>query len=48
MEVAFIDELQKRGPILIVGDDDQAVYSLRNSSPEYIRSKFMSGDYDDV
>lgn len=46
MEVAFIDELQKRGPILIVGDDDQAVYSQRNSSPEYIRSKFMSGDYD--
>lgn len=46
LEVAFIDELQKRGPILIVGDDDQAVYSQRNSSPEHIRSKFQSGDYE--
>jgi len=46
LEVAFIDELQKRGPILIVGDDDQAVYSQRNSSPDYIRSKFNSGDYE--
>ncbi|GAG47986.1 unnamed protein product, partial [marine sediment metagenome] len=26
LEVAFIDELQKRSPTLIVGDDDQAVY----------------------
>jgi len=46
LEVAFIDELQKKGPILIVGDDDQAVYSQRNSSPEYIRSKFQSGNYE--
>jgi len=46
LEVAFIDELEKRGPILIVGDDDQAVYSQRNSSPDYIRSKFSSGDYE--
>jgi superfamily I DNA/RNA helicase len=46
LEVAFIDELQRKSPTLIVGDDDQAVYSQRNSSPEYIRAKFVSGDYE--
>lgn len=46
LEVAFIDELQRRGPILIVGDDDQAVYSLRNSSPDHLRKKFESGEYE--
>ena len=46
LEVAFIDELQKKGPVLIVGDDDQAVYSRRNSSPEYIRAMFESGEYE--
>ena len=46
LEVAFIDELENHGPILIVGDDDQAVYSLRNSSPDYLRDKFRSGDYE--
>jgi superfamily I DNA/RNA helicase len=46
LEVAFIDELQKKGPILIVGDDDQAVYSRRNSSPVHLREKFTSGEYE--
>jgi superfamily I DNA/RNA helicase len=46
LEVAFIDELQKRGPILIVGDDEQAVYSLRNSSPIHLRKKYKSGKYE--
>lgn len=46
MEVAFIDELEKRGPILIVGDDDQAVYRRRNSSPDHLREKFNSGNYE--
>jgi len=45
LEVAFIDELEKYGHILIVGDDDQAVYHLRGSSPEYLRKKFTSGHY---
>lgn len=46
LEVAFIDELQKNGPILIVGDDDQAVYSLRNSSPVHLREKYQSKAYE--
>ena len=46
LEVAFIDELQKNSPILVVGDDDQAVYSLRNSSPVHLREKFQSGEYE--
>lgn len=46
LEVAFIDELQKKSPILIVGDDDQAVYSQRNSSPVHLREKFHSLEYE--
>ncbi|MHA1280351.1 MAG: UvrD-helicase domain-containing protein [Candidatus Helarchaeota archaeon] len=46
LEVAFIDEIQKYNKVLITGDDDQAVYMLRNSSPEYIREKYQSGDYE--
>lgn len=46
LEVAFINELEKRGNILIVGDDDQAVYAGRCASPNYLRGKFNSGDYE--
>ena len=45
LEVAFINELQKTSAILIAGDDDQAVYSMRNSSPTHLRDKFHSGEY---
>lgn len=45
LEVAFIDELEKKGNILIVGDDDQAVYDSRFSTPHHLRKKFQSGDY---
>lgn len=45
LEVAFISELEKKGPILIVGDDDQAIYEGRCSSPEHLRKKFQSGKY---
>ncbi|MEW5798875.1 MAG: UvrD-helicase domain-containing protein, partial [Bacteroidota bacterium] len=46
LEVAFIDELEKKGPILIVGDDDQAIYDDRFASPEHLRKKFRSGQYE--
>ena len=46
LEVAFIEELEKKSPILIVGDDDQAVYIGRCSSPAYLRRKFSSGKYE--
>lgn len=45
LEVAFIDELEKKGDILIVGDDDQAVYETRFSTPEHLRTKYYSGNY---
>jgi len=46
LEVAFIDELEMKGNILIVGDDDQAVYDSRFSTPHYLREKFQSGHYE--
>lgn len=46
LEVAFIDELEKKGDILIVGDDDQAVYDTRFSTPHFLREKFQSGQYE--
>ena len=46
LEIAFINELQRNSPILIVGDDDQAVFSLRNSSPDFLREKMYSGEYE--
>ena len=46
MEVAFMNELEKKGNILIVGDDDQAVYAGRCASPNHLRDKFNSGDYE--
>lgn len=45
LEVAFLTELEKKGPILIVGDDDQAVYDDRSSSPIYLRDKYNSGEF---
>lgn len=47
LEVEFLNQLESKGPILIVGDDDQALYtSLKHASPDYIRNKFNSGEYD--
>lgn len=47
MEAAFISELEKRGDILIAGDDDQAVYgSFRHASADHLREKAHSGEYE--
>jgi superfamily I DNA/RNA helicase len=46
LEVAFINELEKKGKILIVGDDDQAVYDSRFSTPKFLREKYQSGSYE--
>ncbi|MCY3973573.1 MAG: UvrD-helicase domain-containing protein [Candidatus Dadabacteria bacterium] len=42
LEVSFINELSKRSPVLIAGDDDQAVYNFKNASPHHIREKCNS------
>ena len=46
LEVAFINELSKKGDILIVGDDDQAVYDGRNASPAHLRDVHQSADFE--
>ena len=42
LEVALIEQLSRKSPILIVGDDDQAIYEFKRSSPEFIRA--LHGD----
>jgi len=44
LEVAFIDELAKTSPVLIAGDDDQAIYDFKNASPRHVREK--ANDYE--
>lgn len=47
LEVAFIEEIEKVNPILIVGDDDQAIYyDLKNASSDFIREKAKDPDYE--
>lgn len=45
LEVAFINELSKKGDILIVGDDDQAVYDDRSASPAHLRKLYSSPEF---
>jgi len=47
LENSIINRLAANNSILIVGDDDQALYSkLRDSSWDYIRSMYSSGQYE--
>ncbi len=47
LEVEFIDLLEEKSPILIVGDDDQALYTqLKYASPNYIREKYKDSKYE--
>lgn len=40
IESEFIDLLAQKNEIMIVGDDDQALYGFKGSSPKYIRDKY--------
>jgi len=40
LEVALIDLLSDKSPILIAGDDDQALYDFKNASPDHIRQRY--------
>ena len=41
LEVTFMDLIGIKSPLLIVGDDDQALYGqLKDASPQYIRDKY--------
>ena len=44
LETAFIAQLGLKSPLLIAGDDDQALYKFRHASPEHIRNLADSTD----
>jgi ATP-dependent DNA helicase UvrD/PcrA len=47
LEATLLDLLATRSPIVIAGDDDQALYNvLRSSSPEFIRARYDDGEYE--
>jgi len=47
LEVEFLQLLGTVSPIVVAGDDDQALYSqLRSSSPTYIRNLYAGGEYE--
>lgn len=47
LEAGIIDALAERNPILIAGDDDQALYSqLRDASWDHIRLLSKAGEYE--
>lgn len=47
LQVALIELLAAKSPILLAGDDDQSLYqSLTGASPEYIRARFAGGDFE--
>lgn len=46
LEVEFLKELENKGSILIAGDDDQAIYSGRSSTPDFLRDIYNSGEYE--
>jgi len=39
LEVSLIELLAEKSPVLLAGDDDQALYDFKDASPEYIRQK---------
>jgi len=40
IESEFVDLLTKKNEIIIVGDDDQALYGFKGSSPSFVREKY--------
>jgi superfamily I DNA/RNA helicase len=46
LEAAFIDLLATKSPALLAGDDDQALYSFRFASHEFIRAVFGNADFE--
>jgi ATP-dependent DNA helicase UvrD/PcrA len=46
LETTFIELLATKNPVLVAGDDDQALYSdLRDASPEFIRELAARDEY---
>ena len=45
LETSFIALLASRSPVIIAGDDDQALYAFKNASARYIRELANGVDY---
>jgi len=47
LEVALIDLLSEKSPVLLAGDDDQALYDFKSASASHIRERHKNGkDYE--
>jgi len=46
LEVALIELLSEKNPILLAGDDDQALYDFKSASAEYIRMRYSEENKD--
>lgn len=46
IESEFVDILSQKNELIIVGDDDQALYEFKGSSPAHIRNKYDNGNTD--
>jgi superfamily I DNA/RNA helicase len=46
LETQFIEALATASPVLVAGDDDQALYGFKHASPEFIRELAGSADFD--
>ncbi len=46
LEVRLIEQLSHASPMLVVGDDDQALYAFKHASPEYLRALAAGGAYE--
>ncbi len=46
VEVDLIDLLAEKSPVLVAGDDDQALYTFKGASPEHLRARH-GNDYPD-
>lgn len=46
LEVSFISLLAENNPILVVGDDDQAIYEFRHASPQHLRDLVDDESYE--
>jgi superfamily I DNA/RNA helicase len=44
LEVSLIDLLGRGSPILLVGDDDQALYGFKDASPDHIRRRHSGAE----
>lgn len=46
LEVALIELLSEKSPILLTGDDDQALYDFKSANTKFIRQKYDSKNSD--